>query len=360
MIFSSLLVASLCAQGKVTAAKSKKRPSSIANFHFSARLLKQVLLDENANVLISPFSINRSLLLAAEGSAGVTRKEFTKVLAPLHKIRWENETEFREANGFWGNRNFEPSQTYVAHLRAKYPGHSFNLHFPKQASEPRNQLTSTASFKGPWQFPFDKFATKAEPFFLQDQQSVEAQFMKSTETLVYGRNQLMQWVLLPLGQESRMQFLILLPQPGIKLATLIPQLTSRLFEKILNSERSLVQLSLPRFSFSYQVPLAPKLQNMGLKSAFHPRLANFSKLYDAIPSGPVYLEHVLHQTSINVNEYGLDATSASGVLPIVGSAMPREKLVVMEMNRPFLFFVLAASGTSRQILFAGYLSNPAI
>lgn len=103
-----------------------------------------------------------------------------------------------------------------------------------------------------------------------------------------------------------------------------------------NSENTIVTTNLPKFSYDYSFEMSDALKNLGMKSAFEPIVADFSKLGKS-SNGNIYISEVLHKTFISVDELG---TKAGAVTKIGGkdSSMPTGKVV--NLNRPFVYAII--------------------
>jgi serpin B len=108
-------------------------------------------------------------------------------------------------------------------------------------------------------------------------------------------------------------------------------------------------VSVPKFTVTYQLTMNDALSALGMKSAFCGLWpTDFTRLD---PSGRVCITEVKHKAFVDVNEEGTEAAAATSVIGIT-SVGP--SLVV---NHPFLFVIRERlSGT---ILFMGRVMNPA-
>ena len=81
---------------------------------------------------------------------------------------------------------------------------------------------------------------------------------------------------------------------------------------------------------------------MGMKTAFEPKYADFSKINDmTVEDAPsLYIDDVLHKTKIEVTEKGTKAASATAVGMFGGGAgAPREQIII-DLNRPFVYMIV--------------------
>ena len=107
-------------------------------------------------------------------------------------------------------------------------------------------------------------------------------------------------------------------------------------------------IGLPSFSFSFELPLADTLRDMGMPSAFVPVQADFSGI-DGTRN--LFVSGVFHKAYVSVDEAGTEAAAATGV--VVGiTAVPEQ----VDFDRPFLFFIRDIP--TGAILFVGRVLDP--
>ena len=101
--------------------------------------------------------------------------------------------------------------------------------------------------------------------------------------------------------------------------------------------------------------MKPELEALGIHLAFSDK-ADFSSL--ASPkSEPLYVSDVFHKGFVLVDETGTEAAAATGVVMVMETSIRVEKVVVLKLDHPFLFFV--RNGKSGEVLFTGRVANPA-
>jgi serpin B len=118
-----------------------------------------------------------------------------------------------------------------------------------------------------------------------------------------------------------------------------------------------VQLYMPRFSADTRAPLKEQLAALGMPSAFDPGTADFTGIATR-SEGPLYIDDVIHQANIDVDEAGTEAAAATAVEMGAGGCTGPEpaKVVTLRLNRPYLF-VLRDVPTGA-ILFIGRVTDP--
>jgi serine protease inhibitor len=109
---------------------------------------------------------------------------------------------------------------------------------------------------------------------------------------------------------------------------------------------------LPRFKVESEYSLQPVLEDLGMKAAFNPKIADFTGMH----SGPerLFISHVLHKAFVEVNEEGSEAAAATAVVVKADSAVRETEF---RADRPFVFAIRDnKTGTA---LFLGQYAGPA-
>ena len=211
-------------------------------------------------------------------------------------------------------------------------------------------LVNALYLKAPWEKPFEKSITAAEPFHLADGNTVQVETMHGMlETAGTARADSWQAVRLPYAG-SKLAMTILLPDVG-RQADVERAIASGELPSILAGIRpGGVQLSLPRWTFRNPSPLRDTLIALGMPLAFDPVAADFGTM---TAEEHLFIKEVLHEVFIAVDEEGTEAAAATAVVMNRTSAMLAEPVVV---DRPFLFVIHDVEhGTP---LFLGRVADP--
>lgn len=113
-----------------------------------------------------------------------------------------------------------------------------------------------------------------------------------------------------------------------------------------------VELSVPKFTFESEFNLSQTLTDMGMPSAFGGE-ADFSGMTGG---RDLFISDVVHKAFVDVNEEGTEAAAATAVIMLESAAPPMDDVVVMKLDRPFLFLI--RDENTGTILFAGRVLNP--
>ncbi|MEE8400548.1 MAG: serpin family protein, partial [Candidatus Hydrothermarchaeaceae archaeon] len=112
-----------------------------------------------------------------------------------------------------------------------------------------------------------------------------------------------------------------------------------------------VDVYMPKFTFDSKYFLNENLKEMGMPSAFTPKVADFSGM-DGTKN--LFISSVIHQAFVDVNEEGTEAAAATGVSMMIDSVPP--PVPVFRADHPFIFMI-QERGTGN-ILFLGRVVNP--
>ncbi len=416
-----ILAALLTLPGSVVAAGAESQATDAAAKSINALgidLLHQVG-KPNANVLISPYSIQSALAMAYAGADGVTRTEMAKVLhAPademalhqsfaalrkaLEELVRESEERAREmrsyhvtndpitltvANRLFGQSGYDFQEPFQALVKDAYAAPLEGLDFaknPATATQHINEWVETQTaqrirnvipdgalnaltrlvlanalyLKAPWTEPFQASATKPFPFHVNGDKVINVPMMTERHEFPYAEEDGFTALELPLGGYG-LRFLILLPKRVDSLAAVERRLSANALDGNLKWEKRDVSLYLPKFKLEPPtLPLGIALQGLGMKSAFDNPLgsANFNRIAPRRPDDYLHISDVFHRTFLNLDERGVEAAAATAVHFATKGRHEPAKPVEMRVDHPFLFAILHAP--SGACLFLGHVTDP--
>ncbi|MCX7973564.1 MAG: serpin family protein [Candidatus Aminicenantes bacterium] len=381
---------------KISSEEEAMKSIVMANNSFGLALYR-VLSLEKGNQFLSPLSLSTALAMTLEGARDDTAVAIRRVLnLPAEEtVRQTGFIQIRKlinqpgrksqlnlANAIWIQKNFPLLKNYLEIIAKVYDGQATNVDFINRQEETRKVinkwteektagkikdlippgiidyltriiLTNAIYFRGLWLLPFNPELTKPEKFHLGEGQEIEVAMMRlvgDRARFPYMENEDLQ--MLEMFYEGRdLSMLILLPKKK-DLTSLESKLTVDILEtwkKQLKEER--VDVYLPRFKMETKYFLKEKLEQMDMAVAFTIK-ADFSGINGR---KDLFIQQVIHQALVEVNEEGTEAAAATGVL-IGRTAYIPEKKYVFRADHPFIFLIQEkASGT---ILFLGRLSDP--
>ena len=117
-----------------------------------------------------------------------------------------------------------------------------------------------------------------------------------------------------------------------------------------NMSAKSVAVSFPQFTLEDSYDLIPVLRDMGITDTSDEAKAD---LTGNSPSPSLYLSKVVHKTSVEVDENGIQAAAASGG---VGKELSLPSWETFNANHPFLFFI--RHNKTQTILFYGRVYSP--
>jgi len=349
---------------------------------------------DSENILFSPYSISTALSMVYEGAGGETAEEIESVFHFIEEssgrrpaVVWiynvingkDRDYELYTANALWIQDDYPILKNYVDTVVNYYDGETNALDFSGAPEESRivinewveertndrikdlfppnsidNEvvlvLTNAIYFKGDWLIEFDEKSTRREEFHVSPIESVEADMMSLLGgRFNYTETDDIQVLELPYtGKDVSM--IILLPKEN-NLNDIEATLScDKLCELIDGLKETGVDVYLPRFKFETKYFMKEDLIEMGMPTAFTPS-ANFTGITEV---EMLFIDNVIHQAFIEVNEEGTEAAAATGVLmPRSSAAPPRE---VFRADHPFIFVI--QDRVTGVILFMGRLMNP--
>jgi serpin B len=214
-------------------------------------------------------------------------------------------------------------------------------------------LINAVLFDAAWGTPFDKQVTASATFTRQDGSTVPIQMMGTVEprTTSYAETAAYQAVELTYagGQTS---MVVVLPAAG-QFAAVESGMSADFFVQLTASLASTpVQLYLPKFAIhGATISLKTTLSALGMPDAFDRSVADFSAMTG---QRDLWIDNILHQASVTVDEVGTVAAGATAVVYARHSAVLG--LRSMTVDRPFLFFIRDVP--TNVLLFAGRVTDP--
>jgi serpin B len=218
-------------------------------------------------------------------------------------------------------------------------------------------LVNAIHLKLPWATTFNAYATAPASFTTAAQTSATASFMNQTDTLPYVDDGQAQIVGLPLANK---ELAVVIALPHGDLATYEAGLTASSAGIAMPTSSALVQLSLPKVSFTSQTfSLKTALEAMGMTDAFDGNNANFTGMCTSPPHNEhLRISDVLQKTMIAMQETGVEAAAATAVIMSAGAA-PGETTptpIPMIVNHPYVVSVVDVP--TGAVLFVGHIADP--
>lgn len=380
----------------VVYAEELTKPELVSRINgFTLRLYGEVLRDHAwENLVLSPFNVYVALTLLYEGSGGRTLEEVGDALM-LHDVNActayrellsalptnaGKDTALMIANGAWLRQDLRVWEDYVGRVKGCYGAEVRHFSDPYSAVVDINSwvrgktcglidqlippsyvnndlvavLVSAIYFRAEW-------VTKFEPYgnltFHTPSEDVKAPFMEAVwGNAGYYEGDGYRALMLPYKNTS-VAMVIIMPDDPSWLTTRYEEMVKEAinhfrWEPVYGGS---VRVVMPKFEirFGDRGPdIVPYLRKLGIREAFDPERANFSRM---TPDSGVYVGHVLHKAVIRVYENGTEAAAATASMMFLSAPPPADVNILI--NRPFLYMLWDRdSGT---IIFIGQLINPA-
>lgn len=368
------------------------------NNQFAFDLFKSL---PSGNLVVSPHGVASSIAVAYVGAEGETAEQIRRTLraqiaekevhakfAQLHReLRKREDPRGRDArrgfrlrvvNGVWHDASVDPRSRFLRLAHNKHRAEIAAADFQDAAkargainafvddatggkiAEPigagrlnsltRLLLVDAAHYDAPWQVPFARAHTKPRPFH-SPSGTRDVAMMAQRDRFAYLDGDGFSLVELPY-EGGEVVATILVPDGDID--AFGASIDASFFQWMTGAARQAdVEVWLPRFEIRTSQSLERTLSGMGMPDAFDPSRANFGALADTDPSRPLYIDDLLHEVWIRVDE---DGTAANASTPPLDPAIAPTPPIEFHADRPFLFIVRdVPTGT---ILFLGRVVAP--
>lgn len=358
--------------------------------------LYQELKGEKGNLFFSPYSISTALAMTYAGARGQTKKEMAEVLhfsleqEPLHSsfsklqselnaIQDKGHVKVSIANSLWAQKNYRFLDTFFD-LNKKYYGAGLNfVDFARETEATRKTiniwvedktqqkikelikqgmidslttlvLCNAIYFKGDWLSQFDKTRTMDADFYISPDNAIKVPMMSQKSKFKFGDFGNFNAIELPY-EGNDLSMIVLLPKEIDGLAELERNLTNdnvgNWIDKLSNSYKSEILVSLPKFKTTSEFELAAALAEMGMPHAFAG--ADFSGMTG---KKDLFISKVIHKAFVDVNEEGTEAAAATAVVMERGVS----RTLLFRADHPFVFLI--RENKTGSILFIGRIVDP--
>ncbi|HEV8247689.1 MAG TPA: serpin family protein, partial [Polyangiaceae bacterium] len=211
-------------------------------------------------------------------------------------------------------------------------------------------LANAIYFKADWAQKFDVGSTGPAPFRLADGSEVQVPTMNRMGTCRLASDSALD-VLEMNYQDDELSMVVLLPKsdsglPALE-ATFSPEYVDSLLSGATEQEMG---LSFPRFELGAELPLADLLKSLGIRRAFEPDQADFTRMIDPTVSMP-YLGFAVHKAYVKVDEEGTEAAAASAA-----GTTKRSAVAIFAVNHPFVYLI--RDRLTGAVLFMGRMADP--
>lgn len=366
--------------------------------------LYEILAREDGNLVFSPYSAAIALAMTRAGAAGETLDQMDAVLhadtagdldAGLNAIdqalaerpgeyQWADKTvelDLATANQLWGQTGFPFHDAFLDELAANYGAGmrlvdyiearddaraAINAWVAEQTrdripqlipqgaltEDTRLVLTNAIYLNAPWMHRFSEDGTEPMPFTLPGGDTVDAEMMRLSARLAYAAGDGYEAVELPYADGS-LAMVVIVPDAG-EFENFQSEFDAEALDAVLvGLDRTQVNLRFPKFEFRTQAGLKEALAELGMPVAFDEGQADFSGMG---PEGNIFIQDVLQEAFIAVDEHGTEAAAATAVIAGATSAPP--EIIDLDVDRPFLFLI--RDSETGATLFMGRVLDPTV
>jgi len=372
--------------------------SATGNNEFAFKLY-DLLKHKDGNIFFSPCSIRTALAMTLSGARKRTASQMEKALCLTGKEEVPHRAiaalasgldtragqyghELKIANSLWGLKGYRFLPEFLGSLKKIY-GAGFNeLDFradPENAYKTINRwvegktdsrirellkagdldpatvlvLINAIWFKAHWACRFDESNTRERPFFLpgtgkknDGPRKISVPFMYQMSDFGCLHDKDMTILELPY-EGNELTMVIILPREREGLAGLEASLTSEaLLKKLQKLEPQEIGVFLPKFKANSRFYMRETLSALGMADAFDSTAADFSGMTG---SGGLWIDNVIHEAVVEVDEQGTRAAGATAVMMKKGG-------MSFHADHPFMFLI--RDKNSGAILFLGRVADP--
>ena len=359
----------------------------VSNSDFELKFLK--LENNGKNMVYSPLSINYALSMLKEGADGETKEQIEKVIGDRTLTKYDNIDEnLAFANGLFIRDTFSEyvKENYMEVLRERYNAEINNDSFKNAkiinkwiedktlgiikdllkdevVQNPENVmiLINALAIDMEWVVSFDPANTHGSEFYCEDGTVIDATTMNlevKKDSVAYYMDDKVTALSMDLKEyeDVQLEFVAIMHEEDLSkyVENLeMEDLNNILDERILASEtKKGLDISMPRFSFEYELKLKEDLKKLGIINIFDGKLADFSKISDEA----LYVSDAIHLADIDFTEDGVKAAAVTVIYLTCGVAVEDEKPIEININKPFLYVI--RDKNTEEIWFVGTVYEP--
>lgn len=353
---------------------------------FSIELLIRNMEETEENVLISPTSIITALGMTSFGAKGETLSQMEEVfgvkrgLLTHHNAKYLRSTtqELKLANSIWftDDERLTVKEQFLQFNEEFYGADLYETAFDNRALKAINgwveektdgmikdildtipegavmYLINALVFEAEWETKYDSGQIGYDmDFYPAKGETQKVDMMFSTEGTYLQDEHATGFV--KYYKDRNYAFVALLPEEGMHVIDYLEQLSGEKLQNILtNAVTTSVEVTLPQFSYEYDVELSKILMEMGMVDAFDGGKADFSCMATS-SNGNIFISRVIHKTFIEVSPVGTKAGAATVVEAMDECEPYFEKEVRLE--RPFVYMIMDCE--SNQPIFIGVVNS---
>ena len=339
-----------------------------AQADFAVNLFKKnVSIDKNKNVLISPLSATLALAMAFNGADGETKKEFERLMGnitveQLNEYLYSyinnldaSEIKLNIANSIWIKNGFNVKEDFLKANKNYYNSEVFGADFNSDTVNDINKwasdntddminkllsddditkdtvmcLINALLFDADWENQYSH-TDATQTFTNINGEKKTVQTLKCSAYTYYDNEKATGFK--KNYANNNFSFVALLPDGNIN--DYVSNLNGKeLLETLNNPQEVTANTQMPEFTYECNYDMINLLSPLGVVSAFDESKADFSKI-----SNDLYISKSIQKTKISVNEVGTKAAAVSTTFMTKGFMSDREYEVVLD--RPFIYMIV--------------------
>lgn len=354
--------------------------------NFTMQFLK--LENNKQNLVYSPLSIKYALKMLNEGANGNTKAQIEKVIGNLNLSKYNNiENVLSLANGIYikdtySNNIIESfknilSEKYNAEINYdpfnnannvnnwienKTLGIIKNMLDDNSVKSAKMILINALAIDMEWKETFDESDTNAENFNLENGTKKEVAMMHkktTSDSTSYYKDENITALSMDLKEYdgNNLEFIAIMPENNLE--EYVNNISTEEINNILNNltpasnEEFGLEITIPRFSYDYDLKLKSDLINMGITDAFTPEVADFSNM----SKEQLYVSDALHKANIDFTEKGIKAAAATVIITKEMAILEDpSNPIEIKIDKPFMYIIRDKS--SGEIWFVGTVYEP--
>ncbi len=355
---------------------------------FALKFLK--MENNKSNMIYSPLSIKYALNMLKDGANGNTKKQIDNLIGNEKVTKYENigktlslansvfirdtfSSNVKEdyKNLLLNNYNaelkydpFENAKEVNNWIEKQTLGQIKDMLKDNTVSNPdcKMLLINALAIDMEWADSFSEEDTHGRPFYLENGEEVKATMMNQEnegENVSFYVDNNVTALSMDLEEYDDVQMECIVIMPESNLHDYINSFSlddldkiNKKFEKASDTKAGL-DISIPRFSYDYDLKLKDTLIDLGVKDAFDSSLADFSNMTD---KREFYVSDALHKANIDFSEKGVKAAAATVIYMTEGMAFQEESPIEININKPFMYII--RDKKTNEIWFVGTVYKP--
>lgn len=213
-----------------------------------------------------------------------------------------------------------------------------------------------------WEESFDGSKTYGEEFNLENGDKMTATMMHketTSDSVSYYKDKDITALTMDLKkyEDTQLEFIAIMPEKDLSNYTeafTMDDLNNIIKKSTLASKTKYgVDISIPKFSFDYDLKLKDDLINLGITEAFDKKMADFSNMSNR----ELYVSDALHKANIDFTEKGVKAAAVTVIVmtdkAMIAAPTKPEKI---KIDKPFLYVI--RDKNTGEIWFVGTVYEP--